>query len=105
MEKLQAAYNSNQVVRFAICLVILLCAALLLLFSGGFPPWAWRFLASVLPQTTGLLASQGTGVLLPLFGLLLLSLSLLILWIVIVVALVRVLMAWWRDFYARPPLE
>jgi len=105
MEKLLAAYNNNQVVRFALCLLILLCAIMLLVFSGGFPPWAWRFLASVLPQATALLATQGVGVLMPLLGLLLLSLSLLILWVVIVTALIKVMVAWWRDFYARSPLE
>jgi serine/threonine protein phosphatase PrpC len=105
MEKLQAAYNNNQAVRFAFCLLLLLCAIMLFIFSGGFPPWAWRFLAAVLPQTSRLMATQGTGVLLPLLGLLLLSLSLLILWVIIAIALVRVLIAWWRDFYARPPLE
>jgi len=105
MEKLQAAYENKQVVRFALCLLILLCAILLLVCSGGFPPWAWRFLASVLPQTTALLATQGSGVLVPLIGLLLLSLSLLILWVIIVTALVKVMLAWWRDFYARSPLE
>jgi serine/threonine protein phosphatase PrpC len=105
MEKLQAAYNNSQAVRFALCLLLLLCAIMLLLFSGGFPPWAWRFLASVLPQSTALLATRGVGVLMPLIGLLLLSLSLLILWVVIVTALVKVLLAWWRDFYARSPLE
>src|SRR5205814_2539989 len=75
------------------------------LFSGGFPPWAWRFLASILPQASALLATQGTGVLMPLIGLLLLSLSLLILWVVIVIALVKVILGWWRAFYARSPLE
>jgi len=78
---------------------------MLLVFSGGFPPWAWRFLASVLPQATALLATQGVGVLMPLLGLLLLSLSLLILWVVIVTALIKVMIAWWHDFYARSPLE
>src|SRR5262249_40584157 len=75
-----ATGDYNRRVRFAICLLLVGAAYLLFQIAGGFPPWAWRFLFDVLPRLPDLWAAQGFGVLLPLIGLLLLSLSLLILW-------------------------
>ncbi|GHO82052.1 protein phosphatase 2C domain-containing protein [Dictyobacter formicarum] len=75
------------------------------LCSGGFPPWAWRFLFQVLPQLPVLWQAQGTAILLPLFGLCLLSLALLILWLVIIILLVKVSRHIWNDFTVHQSFE
>ena len=81
---------------------LMIGTVLLYQLAGGFPPWAWRFLASVLPQFSALLNAQGASALLALTGLLLLSFSLLVLWIIAVYcwvlllhANVRACLQWW----------
>jgi serine/threonine protein phosphatase PrpC len=71
---------------------------LLFQIAGGFPPRAWRFLFDVLPRLQSLWAAQGFGILLPLIGLLLLSLSLLILWSLIVLGISQSLVLLWSTF-------
>jgi len=85
-----------------VALAALLAAAVVLIaVSGGFPPWAWRFLLHVLPEVSRLWGMQGAGVLLPLLGLLLLSLALLIMWVVIVLLALKIVVQGWRDSSAR----
>lgn len=98
MERLKAAYIRYWWVRVAACIGLLIGGILLYTLSGGFPPWAWRLTASVLPQTSHLWATQGTAVLFPLIGLGLLSLSLLILWIVLIGSLIKVLASSYQLF-------
>lgn len=101
MEHLKTAYTNFWWARLAACIGLLLCGFLLYWISGGFPPWAWRFFATILPQMARLWAAQGPAVLLPLSGLGLLSLSLLILWGVLLGTAVKVAFQWWQNFYAH----
>ena len=102
IERLKAAYADDNRVKLAAFAGLLLCAGIFAVLSGGFPPWAWRFLIfNVLPSLPHLLAQQGGGVLLPLLGLILLSLSLLIVWAVIVTLLLKIGVRLWQDYRAR----
>ena len=102
IKRLKAAYADNIRVKLAAFAGLVLCAGIFVVLSGGFPPWAWRFLfSSVLPNLPHLLAQQGAGVFLPLLGLLLLSLSLLIVWVVLIALMIKVGMRLWQDYRAR----
>ncbi|MBO0793153.1 MAG: serine/threonine-protein phosphatase [Ktedonobacteraceae bacterium] len=96
IEQIRAAYMHRQWVKaLTFCLLIVL-GGILFGVSGGFPPWAWRFLFQILPQISLLWGERGPAVLPPLAGLVLLSLSLLILWTVLTILAIRVGMHWWR---------
>ncbi|GAC1359657.1 MAG: hypothetical protein NVSMB44_09880 [Ktedonobacteraceae bacterium] len=102
IERLKAAYVNNNQVKLAALAGLLLCAVIFAVLSGGFPPWAWRFLFfSVLPNLSRLAAEQGGAVFLPLLGLFLLSLSLLIIWCVIVTLMIKVAIGWWQEHRER----
>src|SRR6266700_1849681 len=72
-----------------------------LLVFWWLPPWAWRFLAQTLPLLPLLLKTHGSAIFAPLVGLLLLSLALLILWISLSIAAIRVGIQWWQDFHSH----
>lgn len=101
MERLKAALVNYWWVRIAAGLGLLIGGIILYTLSGGFPPWAWRFAATVFPQTSRLWAAQGAAVLFPLIGLGLLSLSLLILWLVLVGSLVKLIVFSWQLYHDR----
>ncbi len=102
IEQLKAAYTTNNRVKIAAFAGLLLCAVIFAVLSGGFPPWAWRFLFfTVLPSLPRLLALQGGVVFLPLLGLLLLSLSLLIVWVVIVTLMIKMGIHLWQVYHSR----
>ena len=101
LEKIKVAYMNYRSLRLTACAGLLACAILLYWLSGGFPPWAWRFLFQVLPRISLLWQLQGIAVLLPLIGLLCLALTLLLLWGVIIVACIKMALYWWSDFCER----
>ena len=77
--------------------VLILSAILLLWISGGFPPWAWRFLFQVMPQIPRLWAVHGLFIVLPLFSLALLSATLLVAWGALILVSIRLIRAWWQE--------
>jgi serine/threonine protein phosphatase PrpC len=77
--------------------VLILSAILLLWISGGFPPWAWRFLFQVMPQIPRLWAVHGLFIVLPLFSLALLSATLLVAWGALILVGIRLIRAWWQE--------
>src|SRR3954447_23017787 len=80
LERITQAYIASRVVRVFSVLAVLVSAPLLFGLTGGFPPYAWRLLVQALSQFPALLALRGPSALLALFGLLLLSATLLIVW-------------------------
>jgi serine/threonine protein phosphatase PrpC len=101
MERLKAAYRNYWWVKLVAFIGLLLGGFLLYTVAGGFPPWAWRFAATVFPQAPHLWATQGSAVLFPLIGLGLLSLSLFILWTLWLGAMVRLLFSCWQSLHDR----
>jgi serine/threonine protein phosphatase PrpC len=101
MERLKAALVNYWWVRVAVGLGLLIGGIILYTLSGGFPPWAWRFAASIFPQASRLWAAQGAAILFPLIGLGLLSLSLLILWAVLLWSLVKLIVFSWQLYHDR----
>src|SRR5712691_10266725 len=97
LERLQATYISNRWIRIAVRAGLLLSAILLLWVSGGFPPWAWRFLFQVIPQISRLWAVHGLFIVLPLFSLALLSATLLVAWGALILVSIRLIRAWWQE--------
>ncbi len=97
LERLQVAYMTNRWIRMAAPAVLILSAILLLWISGGFPPWAWRFLFQVMPQIPRLWAVHGLFIVLPLFSLALLSATLLVAWGALILVSIRLIRAWWQE--------
>ncbi len=97
LERLRAAYMANRRIRIAARAGLILSAILLLWVSGGFPPWAWRFLFQVIPQIPRLLAVHGLFIVLPLFGLALLSATLLVAWGALILGSIRLMRGWWQE--------
>src|SRR5712692_2325380 len=97
LEQLHTAYIAHRWMRIAACIVLLPGAILLLYISGGFPPWAWRFLIQVLPQLPRLWAARELLMLIPLSGLVLLSVTLLLAWAAFAFACIRLVRGWWQE--------
>jgi serine/threonine protein phosphatase PrpC len=97
LERITAAYVAHRGVRLLCVLAALSAALLLFLLAGGFPPWAWRLLAQVLPRMSTLLALRGQAALLALAGLLLLSVMLLLAWGALLWLCWRMLAYWWYE--------
>ncbi len=105
IQQLQASYINHRGVKLATFAGLILCGTLLYWLSGGFPPWAWRFLARTIPQIGQLWSLHGAAILSPLVGLILLSLSLLLMWGSLTVAAVKVGTHWWQDVQGQRSLE
>jgi len=101
LEKVRAAYTNYWSLRLAAGIGLIVCAALLYWLPGGFPPWAWRLLFQVVPTVSHLWQGQGVVILLPLVGLICLSVMLLFLWGMLVVALIKMVQYWWYAFRER----
>src|SRR2546421_7384166 len=101
LEKVRAAYTNYWSLRLAAGIGLIVCAALLYWLPGGFPPWAWRLLFQVVPTVSHLWQGQGVVILLPLVGLICLSVMLLLLWGMLVVALIKMVQYWWYTFRER----
>ena len=84
--------------RYLLLAGLVIATVLLYYFSGGFPPWAWRFLAQVVPQFPTLLAVQGFSAVLALVGLVLLSFSLFVLWVIAIYCWVMLVAAFWLAY-------
>src|SRR6266446_4837794 len=97
VEQLHTAYIAHRWMRIAACITLLAGTVLLLYISGGFPPWAWRFLIQVLPQLPRLWAARGLLMLIPLSGLVLLSVTLLLAWTAFAFACIRLVRGWWQE--------
>ncbi len=95
------SYVAHRGIRLVCVLAVVAASLLLFLLGGGFPPWAWRTLAQVLPQTSVLLAARGSSVLLALGGLILIAGSILLTWLTIFWLAWRMLAYWWYEYRAR----
>ncbi|HEY7415580.1 MAG TPA: hypothetical protein VH593_10335, partial [Ktedonobacteraceae bacterium] len=105
IQQIQETYINHRGVKLATFVMLILCGVLLYWLSGGFPPWAWIFLAQTTPQIAQLWSLHGVAILPPLAGLILLSLSLLIMWCSLTVAAVKVGTHWWQDVRGQQSLE
>jgi len=99
-EQVRRAYHRSLAARLVAYAVLLIYGAMLFVFAGGFPPWAWRFLVITVPQIPALLHARGIVVLVPLLGLVLLSLALLVLWCVFVTAWLHIFLSGYQDWQA-----
>jgi serine/threonine protein phosphatase PrpC len=102
IERVTQAYVTYRGVRLLCAALALLSAPLLFVLSGGFPPYAWRLLAQALMQLPTLLTTRGSGVLLALLGIFLLSATILIAWGALLWLCWR-MFAYWR--YERQELR
>jgi serine/threonine protein phosphatase PrpC len=102
LQRIAGAYVAHRSAR-PLCLLGALGAGVLLVrLTDGFPPFAWRLLAQVLPSLPALTAARGPVTLLALLGLVLLSLTILLVWGALLWLCWRML-AYWR--YERQELR
>src|SRR5260370_10281894 len=105
LNRFKASYTAHSWVRRGSGVALCVSAFLLAALTGGFPPWAWRLLFHALPQLPRLWGQRGPGILAPLLGLGLRSLTLVILWGLVLAAAAWMALRWWRARDARPALE
>src|SRR5260370_4363157 len=105
LNRFNASYMAHSWVRRGSGLALCVSAFLLAALTGGFPPWAWRLLFHALPQLPRLWGQRGPGIVAPLLGLGLLSLTLFILWGLLLAAAAWRALRWGRARDARPALE
>ncbi len=96
IEQVRTTYLYTHWAKVVALVGLLLGGCLLFITSGGFPPWAWRFLVQTCVQLPRLWALQGAAVLVPFSGLVLLALALLVLWVILVILVFRVIKDWGR---------
>lgn len=101
LEKVRATYTNYRSLRLAACIGLIVCVALLYWLPGGFPPWAWHFLFQVVPRVPQLWQGQGFAILLPLMGVICLSVMLLLFWGMLIVAFIKMVQYWWYAFRER----
>jgi serine/threonine protein phosphatase PrpC len=97
LERLQVIYIDSSCIRIVVRFALILGGMLLLWWSGGFPPWAWRFLFQVIPQVPRLWAVYGWLMVMPLAGLLVLSVLLLAAWVAFILVSMRLIRSWWQE--------
>jgi serine/threonine protein phosphatase PrpC len=98
LEAIKNAYADRHALRRLSYIGLLLGAVLLAWLAGGFPPQAWLFLVQTLPQLALLWRQHGSAILLPIFGLVALSLTLLLLWLGLTVAALKAVQYEWLHF-------
>lgn len=96
LDRFNAVYGASRAVRILACVLLGAAAVLLVSMTGGFPPWAWRFLFATLPQLSTLWAQRGLAILPALLGLVVLSLTLFVLWALILLGAFLILRHWRR---------
>lgn len=99
LKNIKTAYADHHGLRRVSYSGLLLVAVLLYWFSGGFPPSVWRFLVQTMPQFSLLWQEHGMAILLPLLGLILLSLTLLVLWVALVALTLKIMQYEWSLFH------
>src|SRR5579859_5853139 len=105
LEQFQVKYTTQRWVKYTTCLGALGGGALLFLYSGGFPPQVWRFLLQTLPLIPRLWMLKGPMLLLPLGGLLSLSLTLLFFWLMLIIAIIWIVKEHWNYLRERQSFE
>ncbi len=102
MRQFKIAYDIHLWLRWITWLGLLGAAGLLLRVSGGFPPQTWYLTAQVIPQIPHLLSARGGSILLPLAGLLLLSLTWVTFWVLFLWSVLAIAWHWWRNQHMQP---
>ena len=80
-------------------------AILLLVLTGGFPPWAWRLFFHAVSQLSQLWKLRGPGIVAPFFGVGLLSLTIFVLWGALLAVAGWMAVQWWRARGAEVSLQ
>lgn len=95
------SYRNHGWVRITCGLGLFLCGLLFVVFGGGFPPVAWRFLAQVVITLPALWSIHGMHILMPFIGLVLQSLWFSMLWLAWTYACIKCVLLEWGMFQER----
>ncbi len=105
LSRFEASYTAHRWVRRVSGVAMGVSAILLVVLTGGFPPWAWRLFFHTLPQLALLWGQRGMGIVAPFAGLGLLSLSIFVLWGALLMAAGWMALHWWRARGAGDSLQ
>ena len=99
------SYRNHGWVRITCGLGLCLCGLLLVVFGGGFPPVAWRFLTQVIISLPALWSINGIHIIMPFIGLVLQSLLFSMLWLAWAFTCVKCVLCEWEMFQERREYE
>src|SRR5579859_5947426 len=105
LNRFMTSYLAYHRVRRASAVAVGVSAIVLLALTGGFPPWAWRLFFHALSQFSQLWGQRGLSIVAPFVGLGMLSLTIFILWGVILVAAGWMVRYWWRAHGAQLSMQ
>lgn len=105
LNRFMTSYLAYRRVRRVSAVAVGVSAIVLLALTGGFPPWAWRLFFHALSQFSQLWGQRGPGIIAPFVGLGMLSLTIFMLWGVILVAAGWMVRHWWRAHGAQLSLQ
>jgi serine/threonine protein phosphatase PrpC len=105
LNRFKASYTAHRWVRRVSGVATGVSAILLVVLTGGFPPWAWRLFFHALPQFSLLWQQHGPGIVAPFAGLGLLSLTIFVLWGALLVVAGWMALHWWRARGAEVSLQ
>ncbi len=101
LNQFEASYKAHGWVRRVSGLATAVAAILLLVLTGGFPPWAWRLFFQAVAQLSQLWKLRGPGIVVPFVGVGLLSLTIFVLWGTLLVIVGWMALQWWRGRGAK----
>ncbi|HEY6542439.1 MAG TPA: hypothetical protein VIZ18_15960, partial [Ktedonobacteraceae bacterium] len=105
LNRFKTSYLAYRWIRRVSAVAVGVSAIVLLALTGGFPPWAWRLFFQALSQFWLLWRQRGLGIVVPFIGLGLLSLSIFIMWGVLLMAVGWMVRHWWRARGAQVSLQ
>lgn len=105
LNRFKASYTAHRWVRLVSGVATGVSAILLLLVTGGFPPWAWRLLFQAVSQLSLLWKMRGPGIVAPFVGVGLISLTIFVLWGALLVGAGCMARQWWRARGAEVSLQ
>src|SRR5579859_5795860 len=105
LNRFKTSYLAYRWIRRVSAVAVGVFAIVLLVLTGGFPPWAWRLFFHALSQFSQLWGQRGLGIVAPFIGLGLLSLTIFILWAAWLAAAGWMVRHWWRARGAQVSLR
>ncbi len=105
LNRFKTSYLAYRWFRRVAALAVGVFAIVLLVLTGGFPPWAWRLFFHALSQFSLLWGQRGLSIVAPFIGVSLLSLTIFVLWAAWLAVVCWMVLHWWRNRGAQVSVQ